>query len=1603
MVIITNLDGKTLPLVDVEFLHRTRGTNGDHEIFMVANETDRNTRSFNLVDHESIIELPDGNTFRIKKLDKEIVNNVQRVELTARHTFYDTVGNYQYEIIEGEKVLSLHQLLSHAFEGTDITFTIHDDFDNYSFENFGNANSIKLFNDIKDNIPFEFNISNNTHLEIYKQIGSTDKNLQMRYKQNIVTIKKEDNTENLATEIKGFGKPKEDAEGNQIEGEYEVEITYTSPNAERYGVIVADPYYNEKITHEPTMLRYLQNAIVDEPEVTFTITYEEMIKNVNKELDAAELGDQIELIHEKMDLAFPTRILEVTDYPLNKNLKPIYTISTTYLNKLDKQTSAIIDNKNLKDEMAESHRRHDELFQRVEKAREAVADVENAMIHVDEEMARLENEVIPEIEQAVDSAKIPSQVEPPYPIPTSNLWWDTSINPPRLMRYDGTEWVILAPTEDEIDDLMQQWIDEAKQENIEYTDAEIAIIKTAITNRIEKEIGDVNSNIDDLESTANSLVDRANATDDLLDAHDGKFTSFDREIDEIEGKLTTNITDIERIDGTVSGHSTELTTQAGLISAKLDSSTYQTDKTEILSSIESNSAEINAMSDQIELRVTKEEFENLGFGGKNLLLDTNNFLDGENWTAHGGASFYNHISIDFAATGETFVRQSLRNLQDGENYILQLVPNADLTKKIDVWLADGSIILFHKVFDFEGNANKVLTANIPNLNVPSNNLVFFNIGYMANTTISDSDRNWRTPIRDIQLERGSVRTDYRPSPDDAVEVDLSGIEERITSTEATLDIHAEAIELSATKSDLLNYVDKQSYTNQMGDLTVSIEDITGRVEKTEADIGNVTGNYTSFQQDYAEFVTEMDNFTTRVGHLSDDGDTLVEQLSEVVQESGRIVSRVEGVEVAVEGFEDEMTTFSTEIEQLPGNINLAVSKGIGDLGIGGRNLLGNSKKPKLSSNNNTTTPLKITEFDDYIRYEPLDGAGLSTYSTLNSSTHPIYDKDWLGKDMVVSMAVRVSKDVRLRFRFSDRGRSSTTIKQEFFNVKSSDGWTRLAITVPKDLINKNPDTDTIRFLLYTVDNSGTIIDYTGEYVDSKEWKIAFGTKDDGWSETPEEQVNKTNVLSSINLSTEGIEIEASKVDIRGLVSFINSDGDSRTLINGGKIAARTITANQLRVDQIFTNSAVIDVIQAASVKTAELQAEKITSGILNAARIGANSITAGKIAAGAITTQKIAAAGIDAGVIKSGKIDAIDIVGSTISGGRLQALNNNTNFDLNTGNLTMQNTDFTLGGGASIEFTSIGNRMFYNRNNRRAGYGVGRSINDTYPYVFMGTSGLNQSLDPSDTARFSGFISNTRQRTTVDGIGNSAVGLIFQVRDEAVSYNKGFEFDLQGSNNFRMRPISAGSQDYWLGATDNQFAGIYTRQMRTSNGFFRFQNSASQYSSQGFRMDTTYDGDDQMYFRGINSNDYHSLGRSGSWRFRYVYLRYQPDVSSDIRMKTGIRELDKASEIIDALQPIEYRYKLSNTDLELKNSGNMERGLNTKQYGFSAQHTKQVLDDLGIEDQSLVNLGEDNYYGMQTTQVIPLLVKAFQEEKQRNENLELRLEILESQMEQLLA
>lgn len=106
-----------------------------------------------------------------------------------------------------------------------------------------------------------------------------------------------------------------------------------------------------------------------------------------------------------------------------------------------------------------------------------------------------------------------------------------------------------------------------------------------------------------------------------------------------------------------------------------------------------------------------------------------------------------------------------------------------------------------------------------------------------------------------------------------------------------------------------------------------------------------------------------------------------------------------------------------------------------------------------------------------------------------------------------------------------------------------------------------------------------------------------------------------------------------KVSLASLVVGMWCEENGKIKIDGGNIAAGSITANQ-----IHSNTITSEKIAAGEIKTDNIQA-----GAITADKIKAEAITADKIAAGAITADKIAVDGLSAISANLGSIQSVNI------------------------------------------------------------------------------------------------------------------------------------------------------------------------------------------------------------------------------------------------------------------------------------------------------------------------------------------------------------------------
>ena len=265
-----------------------------------------NNPGYELLKSESIITV-DGNDFRVKVF----ADNVYSKTVTALSIFYDRLKTYRHGTFEGSHTLNNH--INFALQGTGWTFTADANIANVTnyIRSFGNDNVIKLVQKICKYHECEFQILPNKQLYFAKEIGG-NYDYQYRYKHNISSIVLQEDTTNLATYIKGFGKD-------------DLTVEYTSPNIDIFGRREEEPVKDERFTDATALLNYIKSKLQDEPQLAIETTIPELV--------ARENGERVWLIYEPLGVEMSTRILKQTKVLYNGKL---ITSSVVFGNSLPK-------------------------------------------------------------------------------------------------------------------------------------------------------------------------------------------------------------------------------------------------------------------------------------------------------------------------------------------------------------------------------------------------------------------------------------------------------------------------------------------------------------------------------------------------------------------------------------------------------------------------------------------------------------------------------------------------------------------------------------------------------------------------------------------------------------------------------------------------------------------------------------------------------------------------------------------------------------------------------------------------------------------------------------------------------------------------------------------------------------------------------------------------------------------------------------------------------------------------------------------------------------------------------------------------------------------
>ncbi len=881
----------------------------------------------------------------------------------------------------------------------------------------------------------------------------------------------------------------------------------------------------------------------------------------------------------------------------------------------------------------------------------ALKEVDEAMERVNSEMDRIENEVVPEIEQALKDSYIPRQDTPPDPA-DYKLWWDTSVEPPRFMQFDETklEWVPVAPTEDEINQIIDDMRNSVVAETREYTEEEIRAVKQLLLDDLSNRIGNVNARISDLNTVAEGLKSRADSTDLILSEQGGKINTIETTVDEVKGQLSTTITNIEAIDGVVQSHSATLLAQADLIAAKVDDLTYQRDKSGILSSIEANTTELSLVAEGLSARVTKEEFDSEINGVKDRLSTTEATL-----TVQAG------LIEAKAEKNEVYTRTQTDGLLDNKvdttvynNKVGELITSIDnvtarvsnTETSIDT-LTGNMTSALSQIASLDVRADGIVQS-VSEVRADLDGLEIGGRNYVRNSAfISDLEQwaSWGVASREIVTINNKKWINIRQADSES----FRGISQAIRHFEKNTDytISFTAFKKDASSAGVRVIVHQNGDGSNNPQFNRQFSEVTTEPKRYSYTFKSSNLDKSSFNfMIGGEGNKPFDIFITDIqfekGSRPSDHELAPEDTDARITSAEASIKTLAGQielkasQTEVDSIEGRMTAAESRINVLPNEIDLRVTQGIADLEIGGRNLARNTKTKNFITYQNGA--IQIID-DGHIRATNTgpNGAIFGFQQTSSERKMEIIE----GEKYTISFDVRGTVK-SMEYVYIMRPDAGNSQMFPAMTVSSDTEFIRVSSTFTSNRGSNNA------YLMISTRN-----EVSGAWFEVKNIKLEKGSKATDWSPAPEDQVNKTNVLSSINLSNEGVKIQGSKIDIAGLVSVLNADGSAGTLINGNKIVTGSLTANRLNVNEIFGNSAVIAKIQSDSVLTANLDATKITTGTLNAANVSIINLSATSITGGTLDASKATISNINASNITTGTLNAARIGATSITSAKL--------------------------------------------------------------------------------------------------------------------------------------------------------------------------------------------------------------------------------------------------------------------------------------------------------------------------------------------------------------
>lgn len=741
-----------------------------------------------------------------------------------------------------------------------------------------------------------------------------------------------------------------------------------------------------------------------------------------------------------------------------------------------------------------------------------------------------------------------------------------------------------------------QAVDQAAQLAIEQsanavTDAQAAMVKanellTTVT-ELEGTITNITADIDAINGELSVKVDQTtfNQLKGTVDTHS---TSISANAQAITQKA--NQTQVNAIDQTVISHTAELTTQADKIAGLVTKTDGQSTK---ISALELQAGQFN-----LTLSNVQSDLAGLEVGGRNYLPDseaewqTNSITSGSAYGVYrvGLDSIYAQltdkqvqISFDVFIVNSVDTKTKIRVY--GTNGVPQYILNAATIENIPTgqWIRVSVPVRITKHATNTGQAR----------------LEFFG-EYNANTTL--------IKIRKIKLETGNKATDWSPAPEDMATVTA------LTSVQATVD---GLITTVATKAN-------QSQVTQMADqITSVVTDLSG--------LDTDSANYLAGTSDNNRVTTRNWDFNIVRPLIAGEYYTFSFYLRGSTPVNGLLVYLNDDTGQNRTGWQAVSATtinITTDLQYFV--FKMKVTKAPSDATDGIR--------MSVYSRDNTTVVLT--------------GNKAMLVKGLNDKTWSLPPEETASRSQITQL----SDQINLRVTQSQVDASILANNQikDTSNDNQPPSWyyTNYVRQTAKEfktssVIGLPASAGNFAYLETAVrwnDPSGGVLTQTAQANDGTYQRKAIA--DTGWTAWAK-IADSSNVVSQINISTEGVLIAGEKVWISGLTKIDNA------------------------------------VIATAHIKDLAVTNGKIANLAVNTAKIGDAAIVTAKIGDLAVTNAKIANLAINDAKIQNASISSAKIISldaNKVSAATLSAITTNTGALNVSGWLTFSSSNMGLQG-----------------------------------------------------------------------------------------------------------------------------------------------------------------------------------------------------------------------------------------------------------------------------------------------------------------------------------